>query len=881
MGRVLKSLISAVLLCWLHVGGQAVERVALVIGNASYAQTTLVTPHEDAALMADALRDVGFSVVHLVDAGRPEMLGAIEDMSATLKDGRSVGFFYFSGIGLQVDGENFLLPVDALSTRREDLRSGAVALDRVLRVLDRGTEATSIVVIDAARDVSRSGDIRSLQRGLARVRAPAGIHIAFAAEPDTVAVDGGGENGAYAQALAKAIRKPGLELDQVFARARNEVYNATGRRQIPWNSSAAIGDFYFQQETTSQANPDPGPHATELAFWQSIQDSKDTSVLEHYLSTYPDGTFAELARLRLQMLRQSTRDGEVDPGNPPIGGEDLLGENERIARHPTVEAPDTVQVGARFPLQFWLTEQQLTPGVDVKPPRGGEVSDQGLAFDLPAADPDRPYWDIDVTLWAPGFDLGDGGGWNRSLRLYREGDTDPMQIMLVPQAGKTDRKLHFRLYHRGQYLGSAARRIQVRDAAAAMPAADAPAPKAQTLRQRSDQPADAATEVVLSGGDEVPDMQVVILYRHDADGVPASGHIDIISRLRPGHIVSEEFELNPGTKAFLDDTYARFVALGTGLRGAMSSDADDRPSAMDRSEAIHTARARGRELYNHHVPEAFKKYFWTLARTRPGQLQSIQITTNDSLIPWELVRPVSGDGEAEFDFLALEFNLARWALHEARGQRDVPPQLVRFDQLSTIAPTYSGREHLPFQQVEIDALSRIEGYRKVVGNFAAIEALMKEPINGIVHFTGHGEATASGTGRPAFSIRLEDERSLGSDTWLSLAQARQSDHPFYFFNACDTGRSNALGGFVQGWGPTLLASGASGFIGGLWPLLDRSAATFSADFYSRFSQQIERGDVHIASLLNTVRQRFLETGDPTYLAYTFYGDVNLRFYAAR
>ena len=520
--------------------------------------------------------------------------------------------------------------------------------------------------------------------------------------------------------------------------------------------------------------------------------------------------------------------------------------------------------------------------MDVKPPRGGEVNDQGLALDLPVAKPERPYWDIDVTLWAPGFELGDGGEWNRSLRLYREGDTDPMRIMLVPQAGEADRKLHFRLYHNGQYLGSAARRIRVRDAAAAaMPAADAPAPKVQTLRRRSDAPADPVPEVVLKGGDEVPDMQVVILYRHNADGAPVSGHIDIISRLRPGHIVSEEFALNPGTGAFLDDTYARFVALGSKLRGAMSSDAGRQPTAADRSEAIHTARARGRELYNHHVPDAFKEYFWTLARTRPGQLRSIQITTNDSLIPWELVRPVSDDGEHEFDFLALEFRLARWALHEASGQRDVPPQLVQFDQLSTIAPAYSGREHLPFQQVEIDALSKIAGFRKVVGNFAAIEALMKEPISGIVHFTGHGEATAAGTGRPAFSIRLENDRSLGSDTWLSLARARQSDHPFYFFNACDTGRSNALGGFVQGWGPTLLASGASGFIGGLWPLLDRSAATFSADFYSRFSRQIESGNVHIASLLNTVRQRFLETGDPTYLAYTFYGDVNLRFYAAR
>ncbi len=123
--------------------------------------------------------------------------------------------------------------------------------------------------------------------------------------------------------------------------------------------------------------------------------------------------------------------------------------------------------------------------------------------------------------------------------------------------------------------------------------------------------------------------------------------------------------------------------------------------------------------------------------------------------------------------------------------------------------------------------------------------------------------------------------ALGSGSRLSLVGRRDGFHQLYFFSACDTGSSNALGGFVQGWGPSLLATGASGFVGGLRRLPDHSSSTFSADSYALFSEHIRRGEVRVASLLSKVRRRILDTGDPTYLAYTFYGDVNLRFHAAR
>ena len=137
-------------------------------------------------------------------------------------------------------------------------------------------------------------------------------------------------------------------------------------------------------------------------------------------------------------------------------------------------------------------------------------------------------------------------------------------------------------------------------------------------------------------------------------------------------------------------------------------------------------------------------------------------------------------------------------------------------------------------------------------------------------------STIRATGRPVFAIRLADQ-VLDPNTWRALTFApHDRGNPFYFFNACDTGRAASLGGFVQGWGPAVLASGASGFIGGMWPLTDHTAAAFSTEFYGGVSGRLAEGPVYLAEVLQGVRKRFYETGDPTYLAYTFYGNANLK-----
>ena len=153
---------------------------------------------------------------------------------------------------------------------------------------------------------------------------------------------------------------------------------------------------------------------------------------------------------------------------------------------------------------------------------------------------------------------------------------------------------------------------------------------------------------------------------------------------------------------------------------------------------------------------------------------------------------------------------------------------------------------------------------------------MENLPTGIVHFSGHGRTYLSIEGFPTYNIVLENSE-LDVMTWRGLVQGSRSAQPFYFFNACGLADVHIVADFVEGWAPAVLDAGASGYIGGMWPLADRSAARFAARFYGSLEQGMKSGPTAIASALQDARRLFYETGDPTYLAYAYYGDVNLRF----
>lgn len=565
---------------------------------------------------------------------------------------------------------------------------------------------------------------------------------------------------------------------------------------------------------------------------------------------------------------------DAPPGmvSPPVDNNAI-----EVVRHPTIDAPDEVVAGETVTVSIALTEEQLTPEVKVKAAPGSSVTPDGaLAMAMPAG---TDSWPIDIDLFASGFDLVDGGKWSRRTTLYREGSSDFVRFDLKarPIAGESKpAQFIARIYSAGRFLGSASRPVIIKRLQPAAPSVEATAdtaPPVMLLASAPPQPVTGKVELGAGGTDNVPDLDVTILY-DDPSGLGA-GQIIIHSPHLAGPI-TDTFSTPPEMAAWLDSEYRVLLQLGLSLRGAVSLQqpaTSSDPEAQKRFVTL-AAEGFGDALYRDYVPKAFKDVFWSLRDK--GELHSIQITSNSPTLPWELIRPQSGDGATRDGFLGMSYRLARWAPRSISSQVDNPLDRMAFTGVAAVAPSYVDKQSLPFQQVEIDALSKLAGYRRFDGDFVSFEKLVGEVSTGFIHFSGHGEVNQPSSGRPVFAIDLVDQ-SLDPDTWRALvAAAHGKGNPFYFFNACDTGRSQMLGGFVQGWGPAVLAGGASGFIGGMWPLTDRAAAAFSTSFYGDITTQIKDGPVYLAEVLQGVRKRFYETGDPTYLAYTFYGNANLQ-----
>lgn len=224
---------------------EEVSRVALVIGNSGYRQSPLKNPLNDATAMANALEDLGFQVILRTDANQREMETAIDDFGRQLLSGRHVALFYFAGHGVQVDGENYLIPVGAAINRQSDVRYKAVNLGQIMGAMGEATDNLNIIMLDACRDNPLPRSFRSSARGLARMEGPKGTIIGFATSPGDTAADGEGDNGVYTKHLLANMRLPGASIEQVFKRVLQGVNEETGGQQTPWTESSFTGNFSF------------------------------------------------------------------------------------------------------------------------------------------------------------------------------------------------------------------------------------------------------------------------------------------------------------------------------------------------------------------------------------------------------------------------------------------------------------------------------------------------------------------------------------------------------------------------------------------------------------------------------------------------------------
>lgn len=287
------------------VSAQAANKLALVIGNSAYQNTSpLRNPANDADLIGQKLLEVGFEVIKAKDLSHAKTQQLIAKFADKIPDVGEDGIvlFYYAGHGIQYNGENFIVPVDANLQTDTDIILQGINTSVVLKIIELAGAKTNVIVLDACRNNPFVGVSRSVNNGLARMDSPSGSLIAYSTAPGEVALDGKGKNSPYSEALAKHLTDPSLTLEQIFKKVRRDVYYATEKAQTTWESTSLIDEIYLASKTPDQkTEPAKKPLAAveEENFWNQIRDKNDPDLFRTYLQLFPSGKYREIAVAQL------------------------------------------------------------------------------------------------------------------------------------------------------------------------------------------------------------------------------------------------------------------------------------------------------------------------------------------------------------------------------------------------------------------------------------------------------------------------------------------------------------------------------------------------------------------------------------------------------
>ena len=307
------------------------RRTALVIGNGAYTNAPpLKNPPNDARDMASTLKTLGFDVTSGINVNQRDIKRLIREFGQALKAGGS-GLFYYAGHGVQSKGRNYLIPIEADIQSEIEVEDAGVDVNLVLGYMDDAQNGLNIVILDACRDNPFARSFRSATNGLAQVDAPTGTLIAYATAPGRVASDGTGQNGLYTSELLKQMRVPRLSATEMFMHVRAEVMKQTANKQVPWEASSLVGNFYFSAPAKNGASPPPSaaaneakidPVAVEREYWETIRSSSDAQDYKDYLQAYPNGVYAAIARAKIRQVEtaKNTRPTDTQPINTKTSG---------------------------------------------------------------------------------------------------------------------------------------------------------------------------------------------------------------------------------------------------------------------------------------------------------------------------------------------------------------------------------------------------------------------------------------------------------------------------------------------------------------------------------------------------------------------------------
>src|SRR4051794_13321574 len=376
------------------------QRVALVIGNAHYKHAPeLANPDNDAEAMAKFLNKAGFEVTSAIDLTQNDMIRVVQDFSSKVaaRGPNSVAMIYYAGHGVQLAGENYLVPVDANVSTPNDLTNNSLRLVDLMATLESIPSRMRIVLLDACRNNPFPG-VNDAGRGLAIVDAPNGPIVGYSTAPGTEALDGSGEHSPYLQAFLNRASEPNLPIEQLFKRIRLDVNGSTGGKQVPWESSSLTSDFYFFGDTAVAATraPNRGPvvaAASNLPS-RSVQQAYDFVLSEgqpqyyqQFIEMYPHDPLCDRIRWLLRNLTVAQAWHKTVLANSPFAYKtfaDNFGDSPyaKVALN-LHDQPKVLPLTIKQPINSGQSKDGIKIGSDNGQNNNGQKLGGGLGISLP------------------------------------------------------------------------------------------------------------------------------------------------------------------------------------------------------------------------------------------------------------------------------------------------------------------------------------------------------------------------------------------------------------------------------------------------------------------------------------------------------------------
>lgn len=320
--RALRWLIAVLIVIWLPNPAAGQASVALVIGNGGYRHVpALPNTTNDANDVSAAFERLGFAVQRLGNAGFDDMRRALLAFTRRAQNAE-IAVLYFAGHGMELGGENWLIPVDAELKSDRDIEHEAISLRNVMVTVSSASRL-GLVILDACRNnpfaskMQRTARLRAVARGFKAVEPSGSVLVLFAARDGTTAADGDERNSPFTTALLRHLETPGLEINFLFRNVRDDVIKATRGEQEPFVYGSLAKDPIYLRPGDSSVSPSPAARSgADEIIWSLLKDSNDVNALRRFIEQFPDSSRRKEAEARIAALSSARR--PAVPASPRV-----------------------------------------------------------------------------------------------------------------------------------------------------------------------------------------------------------------------------------------------------------------------------------------------------------------------------------------------------------------------------------------------------------------------------------------------------------------------------------------------------------------------------------------------------------------------------------